>query len=100
MLLSGVSTFTNPKVARTVPSSVMVTPSLLGRRPNGSQKGRKPLIDGVDEELRHDTSEGSMSSPNRHGGGPQPAHDFTPLAQRAGHSSCPGDFDSARRAPP
>jgi bifunctional non-homologous end joining protein LigD len=43
MLASGVSNFRNPKVARNVPASVMVTPSLPGRTPNGSQNGASRL---------------------------------------------------------
>src|SRR5262249_49637765 len=43
MLLTGVATFKNPKLAPKVPSSVMVTPSRLGRTPNGSQNGANRL---------------------------------------------------------
>lgn len=39
MLVSGVSMLRNPNVARKVAWSVIVTPSLLGRSPNGNQKG-------------------------------------------------------------
>src|ERR1700722_11015525 len=43
MLASGVASRRKPKVASKVPSSVTVTPSRPGRRPNGSQNGASRL---------------------------------------------------------
>jgi hypothetical protein len=43
MFVSAVSMLRNPNVARKVASSVMATPSLPGRNPNGSQNGASRL---------------------------------------------------------